>query len=42
MRYLMNIRLEHSVKDLMFTTDSITFIALKNGFPNAEIFCEFI
>ena len=40
MRYLMNIRLEHSVKDLMFTTDSITFIALKNGFPNAKSFAN--
>jgi beta-xylosidase/AraC-like DNA-binding protein len=40
MRYLMNIRLEHSVKDLMFTTDSITFISLKNGFPNAKSFAN--
>ena len=34
----MNIRLEHSVKDLLYTTDSITYIAMKNGFPNTKSF----
>ncbi|MCM3568546.1 helix-turn-helix domain-containing protein [Neobacillus mesonae] len=37
-RFLMNIRLEHSVKDLLYTKDSITFISMKNGFPNAKSF----
>ncbi|GHH98711.1 helix-turn-helix domain-containing protein [Neobacillus kokaensis] len=37
-RYLMNLRLEHSVKDLLYTKDSITFISMKNGFPNTKSF----
>jgi beta-xylosidase/AraC-like DNA-binding protein len=37
-RFLMNIRLEHSLKDLLYTTDSITYISLKNGFPNTKSF----
>jgi beta-xylosidase/AraC-like DNA-binding protein len=37
-RFLMNIRLEHSVKDLLYTTDSITYISMKNGFPNTKSF----
>lgn len=36
--FLMNIRLEHSVKDLLYTTESITYISLKNGFPNTKSF----
>ena len=30
-RYIMNIRLKHSLKDLLYTKDSITHIALKHG-----------
>ncbi|WP_026568088.1 helix-turn-helix domain-containing protein [Bacillus sp. UNC41MFS5] len=37
-RYMMNIRLKHSLKDLLYTNDSITYIALKHGFPNAKAF----
>jgi beta-xylosidase/AraC-like DNA-binding protein len=37
-RFLMNIRLEHSLKDLLYTKDSITYISLKNGFPNTKSF----
>lgn len=37
-RYVMNIRLEHSVKDLQYTKDSITYISMKNGFPNTKSF----
>ena len=37
-RYMMNIRLKHSLKDLLYTKDSITHIALKHGFPNAKAF----
>jgi len=37
-RYMMNIRLKHSLKDLLYTKDSITNIALKHGFPNAKAF----
>jgi beta-xylosidase/AraC-like DNA-binding protein len=37
-RYLMNIRLEHSIKDLLYTKDSITYISMKNGFPNTKSF----
>ncbi|MFC4803207.1 helix-turn-helix domain-containing protein [Neobacillus sp. GCM10023253] len=36
--FLMNIRLEHSVKDLLYTDESITYISLKNGFPNTKSF----
>src|SRR5699024_5189251 len=32
-RYLMNIRLKHSMKELLYTTNSISHIALNNGFP---------
>ncbi|WP_066307046.1 helix-turn-helix domain-containing protein [Bacillus sp. FJAT-29814] len=37
-RYVMNVRLEHSVKDLQYTKDSITYISMKNGFPNTKSF----
>jgi beta-xylosidase/AraC-like DNA-binding protein len=37
-RYVMKIRLEHSVKDLQYTKDSITYISMKNGFPNTKSF----
>ncbi len=37
-RYLMNIRLTHSMKDLMYTNDTISQISLKNGFPNTKSF----
>ena len=37
-RYIMNVRLKHSLQDLIYTKDSITYIALKNGFPNAKSF----
>ncbi|WP_419959280.1 helix-turn-helix domain-containing protein [Psychrobacillus sp. BM2] len=40
-RFLMNIRLKHSVKDLLYTTDSISSIAMKNGFPNTKSFAKF-
>jgi len=40
-RFLMNIRLEHSVKDLLYTSDSISHIAMKNGFPNTKSFANF-
>jgi len=37
-RYLMNIRLKHSMKELLYTTNSISHIALNNGFPNVKSF----
>jgi len=37
-RFLMNIRLKHSLKDLLYTADSISQISLKNGFPNTKSF----
>ncbi|MFZ7943267.1 helix-turn-helix domain-containing protein [Neobacillus sp. 19] len=37
-RFLMNIRLKHGLKDLLYTTDSISQIAMKNGFPNSKSF----
>ncbi len=37
-RYLMNIRLKHSVKDLLYTRDSISQISMKNGFANTKSF----
>lgn len=37
-RFLMDIRLKHSVKDLLYTSDSIASIAMNNGFPNAKSF----
>lgn len=40
-RFLMNIRLKHSMKDLLYTTDSISSIAMKNGFPNTKSFTKF-
>lgn len=40
-RFLMNIRLKHSVKDLLYTTDTISHIAMKNGFPNTKSFTKF-
>ncbi|NYE03294.1 beta-xylosidase/AraC-like DNA-binding protein [Bacillus niacini] len=40
-RFLMNIRLTHSMKDLLYTTDSISQIAMNNGFPNTKSFSTF-
>lgn len=40
-RYLMNIRLKHSMKDLLYTNDSISQIAMNNGFPNSKSFSTF-
>lgn len=37
-RFLMNIRLKHGLKDLLYTSDSISQISLKNGFPNTKSF----
>jgi beta-xylosidase/AraC-like DNA-binding protein len=37
-RYVMKIRLERSVKDLQYTKESITYISMKNGFPNTKAF----
>ncbi|WP_420490760.1 helix-turn-helix domain-containing protein [Neobacillus drentensis] len=40
-RFLMNIRLKHSMKDLLYTSDSISQIAMNNGFPNTKSFSTF-
>lgn len=40
-RYLMNIRLKHSMKELLYTTDSISQIAMNNGFPNTKSFSSY-
>lgn len=40
-RFLMNIRLKHSMKALLYTSDSISQIAINNGFPNAKSFTTF-
>ena len=40
-RFLMDIRLKHSVKDLLYTSDSIASIAMNNGFPNTKSFTSF-
>lgn len=40
-RYLMEIRLKHAVRDLLYTTDTIAEIAMKNGFPNAKSFSRY-
>lgn len=40
-QYLMNIRLRHSIKDLLYTDDSISQIAMNNGFPNTKSFSTF-
>ncbi|MDW0116467.1 helix-turn-helix domain-containing protein [Sporosarcina thermotolerans] len=37
-RYLMNIRLKHGMKELLYTDDSISQIAMNNGFPNTKAF----
>lgn len=37
-RYLMNVRLKHSVKDLLYTNDTISQISMNNGFPNTKSF----
>ncbi|CAM3863878.1 AraC family transcriptional regulator [Cytobacillus oceanisediminis] len=37
-RFLMNIRLKHSVKDLLYTNDTISQISMKNGFANTKSF----
>ncbi|MBS4207092.1 helix-turn-helix domain-containing protein [Bacillus sp. FJAT-50079] len=40
-RYLMNIRLKRSMKDLLYTSNSISQIAMNNGFPNTKSFSTF-
>lgn len=40
-RYLMNLRLRHCMKDLLYTNQSISQIAMNNGFPNAKSFSAF-
>ncbi len=40
-RFLMDIRLKHSMKDLLYTSDSISQIAINNGFPNTKSFSTF-
>ncbi|MFS0656460.1 helix-turn-helix domain-containing protein [Bacillus sp. 179-C3.3 HS] len=40
-RYLMSIRLKHSMKELLYTSDSISQIAMNNGFPNTKSFTAF-
>lgn len=37
-RYLMNIRLKHSVKDLLYTDDTISQISMNHGFANTKSF----
>ncbi|SOC43538.1 helix-turn-helix domain-containing protein [Ureibacillus acetophenoni] len=37
-RFLMNIRLKHSVKDLLYTNETISQIAMRNGFANTKSF----
>ncbi|KGR76871.1 helix-turn-helix domain-containing protein [Ureibacillus manganicus] len=37
-RFLMNIRLKHSLKDLLYTNDTISQIAMRNGFANTKSF----
>ncbi|QHS24385.1 helix-turn-helix domain-containing protein [Virgibacillus sp. MSP4-1] len=39
-RFLMEIRLEHAVKDLLYTSKPIGKIAMNNGFPNAKSFTK--
>lgn len=39
-RFLMEIRLKHSVKDLVYTDDTISQIAMKNGFANTKSFSK--
>lgn len=39
-RFLMDIRLKHSVKDLVYTDDTISQIAMKNGFANTKSFSK--
>lgn len=38
LRFLMNIRLKHSMKDLLYTSNTISQIAMNNGFPNTKSF----
>ncbi len=37
-RYLMNIRLKRAMKELLYTVDSISQIAMNTGFPNTKTF----
>lgn len=37
-RFLMNIRLEHAMKELLYTDQSISQIAINNGFPSTKSF----
>ena len=41
-RYLMSIRLEHAMKDLLYTSHSISHIAMENGFPTRNRLCAFL
>lgn len=40
-RFLMKIRLEHSMKELLYTSNTISNIAMNNGFPNAKSFVSY-
>ncbi|MBR2565191.1 MAG: helix-turn-helix domain-containing protein [Paenibacillus sp.] len=40
-RYLLHIRLKHCMKDLLYTNESISQIAMNNGFPNTKSFSAF-
>lgn len=37
-RFLMNIRMEHALKELLYTSFTISQIAINNGFPNSKSF----
>ncbi|WP_246050097.1 helix-turn-helix transcriptional regulator [Aquibacillus sediminis] len=39
-RFLMKVRLEHAVKDLLYTSNTIERIAMNNGFPSAKSFAK--
>ncbi|MGJ9459902.1 helix-turn-helix domain-containing protein [Oceanobacillus sp. CF4.6] len=40
-RFLMKIRLEHSMKDLLYTSESISHVAMNHGFPNTKSFVSY-
>lgn len=40
-RFLMKIRLDHAVKELLYTSHTMEQIALNNGFPSAKSFTQF-
>lgn len=39
-RFLMNVRLKHSLKDLLYTSLTISQISMNNGFPNTKSFAN--